>query len=50
VEYLDGTGVKWAKILGLNWGGKGWRIWLELQPNRLDRWTGIFEWSWGQKS
>jgi hypothetical protein len=27
VEYLDGAGVKWARILGLNWGWKGWRIW-----------------------
>jgi hypothetical protein len=22
--------IKWARILGLKWSGKGWNIWVEL--------------------
>jgi hypothetical protein len=49
VAYLDGAGVKWARILGLNWSGMRWNIWLELHSDGLDymdgdgvKWAGIF--------
>jgi hypothetical protein len=49
---LDGAGVEWARKFGLNWSGKGWSIWLELEleSNGLNKWARILEWSWGQKS
>jgi hypothetical protein len=40
---MDGDEVKWARILGLNTSGKGWRNSLELESIGLDQWAGIFE-------
>jgi hypothetical protein len=36
------TDLEW-KGLEYFWVGKGWKIWLELESNGLDKWAGIFE-------
>jgi hypothetical protein len=41
LETLDGGGVKWARIFGINRSGKCLIIWLELGSNGQ-------ELSWGQ--
>jgi hypothetical protein len=48
--------IDWAKILGLNWSGKGCNIWMNLETNGLElligdgkQWAGIFGSGWMSK-